>query len=144
MAKRSWFGARRPASGSVAPELVRAGAAFGETLDAVERAKAALVTAVRSGRAPGAPLAEALAGFETALAEADASMAAWHVVDVDDVWVACRAGLDDARRRAEQFRLSDHPPEIYEHLIAAFEDLMDPLDPFERAASAFRAVGVRV
>ena len=128
----------------MAPEVRRAAEAFALTLGSVEDAKAALVTAVRSGRAPGAPLAEALAGFEMGLADADASMPAWRVEQVEDAWAACRAGLDEARARAEAFRLGEHPPEIFEQLIAVMEDLMDPLDPFEAAAAAFDALGLRV
>jgi hypothetical protein len=126
----------------VPEELRRVGEAFAATLGAVEAAKASLVTAVRSGRAPGAPLAEALAGFEVRLAEAEGTMGAWRAPDVEAAWGSCRDGLNEARRRAEAFRLSEPSPEIYEHLIAALEDLMDPLEPFEVAASAFRAAGL--
>ena len=128
----------------MAPEVLRAAGAFSIALGSVEGAKDALVTAVRSGRAPGAPLAEALAGFERGLTDADAAMPAWRVGEVDEAWTSCRAGLDEARARAEAFRLSEHPPEIYEHLIAELEDLLDPLDPFEDAASGFGALGVRI
>jgi hypothetical protein len=138
MGRRRFFGAHR----EVSPELRRAGEAFAETLEAVEGAKATLVTAVRSGRAPGAPLAEALAGFEVRLAEAARTMEAWRTPAVEEVWSACHDALNEARRRAETFRLSEPSPRIYEHLIAALEDLMDPLEPFERATQAFREAGV--
>jgi hypothetical protein len=138
MGRRRFFGVRR----EVPPELQRAGEAFAETLEAIEAAKASLVTAVRAGRAPGAPLAEALAGFELRLAEAEGTMEAWRSQDVEAVWISCHEGLEEARRRAEAFRLREPSPEIYEHLIAALEDLMDPLDPFEGAAQTFRAAGV--
>ncbi len=141
MGRRRWFGRDRPA---VAPELRRAGEAFASTLASVEGAKAALVTAVRSGRAPGAPLAEALAGFELGLADASVSMDAWRVPDLGTAWHACSAGLDGARVRAEELRLRGDPPRVYEELVAALEELMDPLEPFEGAAERFRALGVRV
>jgi hypothetical protein len=138
MGRRRFFGARR----EVSPELRAAGESFAGTLQAVEVAKASLVTAVRAGRAPGAPLAEALAGFELRLAEAAGTMERWRSRDVEAAWVACHGGLREARRRAEAFRLSEPSPQIYEHLIAALEDLMDPLEPFEGAAHLFRAAGV--
>jgi hypothetical protein len=138
MGRRRLFGSRRVAP----PQLQRAGEGFAETLEAVEAAKATLVPAVRSGRAPGAPLAEALAGFEVRLAEAAGPMEAWRIPDVEDVWSSCHDALDEARRRAEAFRLSEPSPRIYEHLIAALEELMDPLEPFERATQAFREAGV--
>jgi hypothetical protein len=71
-------------------------------------------------------------------------MDAWHVADVGDDWLACRAGLAEARARAEALRLGGEPPRIYEELIAALEGMMDPLVPFEAAAERFRTLGVRV
>jgi hypothetical protein len=124
--------------------MKQAGQAFASTLAAVEGAKAALVSSVRAGRAPGAPLAEALAGYESGLAGADTSMPLWHIPEVSDVWERCRTGLTEARRRAERLRIAGEPPAIYEDLIAALEDLMDPLDPFEDASRSFRDLGLRV
>ena len=137
---RRLFGSKQ----KVSDELRHAGESFGSTVACVEDAKAALVSSVRAGRAPGAPLADALAGFESGLAEADALMSSWHVAEVEEVWERCAAGLADAQARAEAFRTTGDPPEIYEELIAALEDLMDPLDPFEDAARAWRDLGVRV
>ncbi len=137
---RQWFGSRP----KVPDDLREAGRAFASTLTRIEDAKAALVSSVRAGRAPGAPLAEALAGFESGLADADALMRSWRVADVEEVWERCAAGLAEARTGAEAFRTAGEPPAIYEELIAALEDLMDPLEPFEDAASAWRNLGVRV
>jgi hypothetical protein len=125
------------------PEIERAGAAFAGALADVEAAKAALVSAVRSGRAPGAPLAEALAGFEAGLSAADGSMPDWRIPAFEQEWTACFRGLAEARAAAEALRLSVRPPDIYEELIAALDDLMDPLAPFEGAAAAFRRMGAR-
>src|SRR5690348_13192536 len=95
MGRRQWFGGRARTR-DVPAEIASAAEAFAQVRDDVERAKAALVTAIRSGRAPGAPLAEALAGFEHHLAEADATMDRWHVDAVRTQWLACRDGLDQA------------------------------------------------
>jgi hypothetical protein len=138
---RRLFGSR---SKEVPDDLRRAGQAFASTLACVEDAKASLVSSVRAGRAPGAPLAEALAGFESGLAEADALMPSWRAAEVEEVWGRCTTGLAHARRRAGTFRTAGDPPGVYEELIAALEDLMDPLDPFEDAANAWRSLGVRV
>jgi hypothetical protein len=121
-----------------------AGESFRSTLAHVEGAKASLVSSVRAGRAPGAPLAEALAGFESGLAEAAMSMPSWRMNDVEHEWERCDRGLAEARGRAEAFRIGGDPPAIYEELIAALEDLMDPLESFEEAARVWRALGVRV
>jgi hypothetical protein len=135
---------RRPSRPDVDPVLRRAGGAFARTVSEVEAAKASLVSAVRSGRAPGAPLAEALAGFEAGLAAADASMHAWRTPAVEDQWSACARRLNGARVAAESLRLSGRVPEIYEELIAALDDLMDPLACFQEAAATFRRLGVRL
>jgi hypothetical protein len=140
--RRRRFGARRRL-GDVPPEIAAAADAFALARDAVERAKASLVTAVRSGRAPGAPLAEALAGFEHHLAEADAAMPAWDSDALRGEWRACRDGLDESCRRAERLRL-EGSPELYEELVAELADLMDPLGAFADAARRLRDLGVRL
>jgi len=127
----------------VPQDLHDAGRAFASTLASVEDAKASLVSSVRAGRAPGAPLAEALAGFEAGLADAARTMRDWERPGVEGAWRSCSDGLDEARARAERFRVGATPA-IYEELIAALEDLMDPLEAFEAAATEFRALGVRV
>ena len=143
--RRRWFGARaRTRARDVPAELRAAGEAFGVALSAVERAKASLVGVVRSGRAPGAPLAEALAGFDVGLAEADAATPAWRTALLDEEWRACRAGIDQARRRAERLRLSDGAPAAYEELVGVLAELLDPLEPFEGTAVRLRRLGVRV
>jgi hypothetical protein len=134
---------RRGAGADVDPALQRAGESFVRTLAEVETAKAALVSAVRSGRAPGVPLAEALAGFDAGLMAADASMPDWRIPAVEREWTACFAGLAEARAAADALRLSHRAPEIYEELIAALDELLDPLACFEDAAGAFRRLGLR-
>jgi hypothetical protein len=134
---------RRGAGPNADPEVLRAAEAFARTLQDVETAKAALISAVRSGRAPGAPLAGALAGFDAGLTAAEASMPDWRIPAIEDRWSACFAGLAESRAAAESLRLSGRAPEIYEELIAALDDLLDPLGCFEDAAGAFRRLGVR-
>ncbi len=140
---RRWGRGRRAAA-APSPELGAAASAFRAALAEVEAAKAALVSAVRAGRAPGAPLAEALAGFELHLARAKDRMEGWRLHELDHAWEVCTGGLHEAVRRAEALRLGDEPPEIYEHLIAALEDLIDPLDAFADAAKEWRAHGIRI
>jgi hypothetical protein len=140
--RRRWFG-RRPRADDVPPDVTEAAGAFPPARDAVERAKASLMTAIRSGRAPGAPLAEALAGFEHHLADADTAMPGWRMDVVRSEWAACRNGLDEARRRAETLRL-EGSPEVYEELATALADLMEPLEPFADAARRLRDLGARL
>jgi hypothetical protein len=114
--------------------------AFAVTLGLVEEAKASLVAAVpASGRVRGIPLAEALAGFELGLVDASTSMDGWRTEELLAEWLACGDGLRDAKVRAERLRLH-RSPQAYEELVAELDDLMGPLETFERAARAVRAL----
>jgi hypothetical protein len=112
-------------------------AGFGRTLDAVERARASLVTAAPGRRGLRRPLAEALAGFESELAEARSSIGTWRVPTMEREWVACGAALDEAGRRAEHLRL-EASPQGYEDLAPLLAELLDPLDAFDEALRTFR------
>jgi hypothetical protein len=108
------------------------------TLDAVQRAKDALLSVVPGRRGPGRPLAEGLAGFETGLAEASELMPAWRAPVVEAEWRECRAALDERARRAERFRL-EADPQGYEELYAALGEIMDPLGAIEQALARLRS-----
>ena len=114
--------------------------AFIDVVRDVEAAKDALVAAVPSARAPGAPLADALFRIEHHLQRARGGMSRWrdHVVSED--WRRCRDGIEEARRRAERLRL-EAPDLEFESLLARIAELIDPLEPFEEAARRFRGVG---
>lgn len=90
------------------------------------------MSAVPDRRGRARPLADALFEFERGLREAGSLMPAWTGDDADRA--ACRAGLTEAVRRAESLRLSA-PDLTYETLVAALAELIDPLEPFEAAAS---------
>jgi uncharacterized protein with von Willebrand factor type A (vWA) domain len=106
----------------------------------VEQAKASLAAAAPGGRAQGAPLAEALTGFDVALRGAGRAMSAWRTAEVEDAWQQCAAGLREASRRAEAFRLGE-APSGYEQLYTVLADLMEPLETFAAALSRFRELG---
>jgi hypothetical protein len=108
----------------------------------VEDAMEALVAARPSGRGPGVPAAEAVAGFEEGIRAARETMSGWRSSDVEvdvdvDAWRACLAGLDEASRRAERLRL-EPPPEGYEELYGALGDLLEPLEVFAHTLDRLR------
>jgi len=134
------FRRRRRPSVQPDPQATAVVLGFGRTLEAVERARASLVAAAPGRRGLRRPLAEALAGFEGALAEARASLPEWRADWLDDVWRACTASLDEAGRRAEHLRL-EASPEGYEELAPVLAALLEPLDEFAVAAKRVRQLG---
>jgi hypothetical protein len=121
------------------PEVLEAFEAFRQTVDLVEDAKGRLAAAAPGGRRVGIALAEALSGFEEGLRASASAMADWRLAEVEDVWSACSAALDESLRRAERLRLGE-VPEGYEQLYGTLADLMDPLDAFAAALQRFRAI----
>jgi hypothetical protein len=102
-----------------------------------DRAKQSLLAAAPGGRGEGAPLAEALAGFEEHLQAARRSL---------DTWPASLAGserkttvnaIEGSLRRAETLRL-DASPRGYEELYALLGDALDPLDAMAEVAERLR------
>jgi hypothetical protein len=132
------FRRRRPTS--VDPEVAPAAAAFEVAFASVERARDSLLSAVPGRRGQRRPLAEALAGFESGLAEAARAMPGWRTARLEDGWRGCQAALAEATRRAEHLRL-EASPEGYEALAPFLAALLEPLDAFEVAAATLRRLG---
>ncbi len=106
----------------------------------MDEARAALLLGVPSGRAPRLPLAEALAGFELGLRQAESDMPGWRRPEVEPEWQACRGALLESARRAERLRLEE-APEGYGELAPVLDELLDPLEAFGAAARRLRALG---
>ncbi len=113
---------------------------FRRTLGLVEEGKRRLVAAAPGGRRTGVPLAEALAGFEESLGGAVSSMAGWRIPPIEEAWLACARGLEEAAQRAERLR-QGHAPHGYEELYGLLGDLMEPLESFAAAMERFRELG---
>lgn len=95
------------------------------------------MSSVPTARLPGRPLADGLLEFEEGLREALAGFDAWRHPDLEEEWQACRAGIEEALRRAETLRLQgDGMP--FDATVFALQDLIAPLEPFERAVRRFR------
>jgi len=131
---------RRRSRTGVPPELAAARAAFDEVAALVEEAKRALVAAVPRRRGAGAPLADAVGGFEGGVREAEARMGAWSIASLREEWAACVAALEESSRRSERLRL-ELSPEGYEELAPLLAELMEPLAAFEAADTRFREMG---
>ena len=88
---------------------------------------------------PGRPFAEALAAFVAGAGRAETLMAAWRRAPVEGEWVACSAGLEHSLSLARA-QLMDLPSEQagFVGLVERIQTILDPLEPFARAALAVR------
>jgi hypothetical protein len=112
---------------------------FEEVLLLVERAKAALVSAVPPGRGDGVPVSDAVLAFESDLRRAASRMAGWRHPQVESEWAACRDAVARSIQGAERLRL-EAPALDYESLVSILGDLIAPLEAFEDADRAVRAL----
>lgn len=124
---------RKPAD----PVIADAAAAFVPVAAAVERAQRVLLQAVPTPRSDGVPLAEALLAFKGALDEARTSMPAWHAEALQDAWMACSQGIEEAGAEAERLRM--HPGALsFEALNERIGDVLHPLERFAEVERSLR------
>jgi hypothetical protein len=122
------------------PELAEPFGAFARVLRAIGEGKEELAAVMPTTRLPGRPLAEAIAGFESALDRAEADMPAWRAPLLEGAWVVASLGIEEARRRAEELRRDAPDPEGFEGLIWVVSRVLDPLDDVEAATDRFRSL----
>jgi hypothetical protein len=119
------------------PDADRIRSAFAAVATHVDAAQRALLAAIPTSRDPGIPLAQALAGLGTHLADAEAAMPGWLGPATRAGWEACDAALTSARAEAERLRLE--PDGLgFEALNARVGDVLHPLETFADAERAIR------
>ncbi|HEV8683650.1 MAG TPA: hypothetical protein VGS09_12905 [Actinomycetota bacterium] len=111
--------------------------ALRSAVDAVDRGKDSLTSAVPGPRSPGRVLAEALLEFEGALAEAGSLMPGWRTPESEAAWGACSDALEESAGMAERLRL-EAPALDFESLVMVLKDLIAPLEAFEEAERLLR------
>lgn len=124
------------------PGLAAALDAFAAVASSVERAQRALLAAIPTARDRGAPLRQALEGFEAWRSRAAAGMAAWRHERTNAEWERCREALDRARAEADRLRAEDGPPG-FEVLNVRIGEVLDPLEAFRDAERALRSAAGR-
>lgn len=129
---------RRVLPAALLPRLV----AFHEALIPLESGKEALVEMVPQARYPGRPFPESLRLFIDGLAATAELMPAWRDEALEADWRACDAGIRKARERAEHAAPAAEG-RTFEGLLELVQELLDPLEPFERAEERFRELRVR-
>lgn len=114
--------------------------AFHRVAAHVERARAALTSAMPTARREGTSPAEALHQFESSLLRARELMDDWRPVEADprfQPWWACLSALDQCLSAAERLRL-EAPPLDFEQQALLFGDLIAPLQAFDEATRMLR------
>ncbi len=112
---------------------------FLSVIGSVELAKSAVVAAVPSARYPGVPLGDALGSYGRHLEEARTEMGSWRDDHLAEIWRECDQGLGEALELGD--RLLAEPEELgFESLLETVQELLDPLEPFERAEERFRSL----
>ena len=103
----------------------------------VDAAQRALLAAVPKPRDDGVPLAQAIAGFTTALEEATRAMPGWRAPMVEQIWLSCESALAEAGMEATKLRL--RPSGLsFEALNEAIGDVLAPLEAFVDADGSLR------
>jgi len=115
------------------PERNEALALFRPVAQAVDGAQRALLQAVPTYRNPGAPLIEALDGFEVELAAIESSMPSWRTAVTEEIWLRCERALSETRAAARSLRSSPPGPKEFEALNARLGDVLAPLEEFAEA-----------
>lgn len=105
---------------------------FTRVAEVIDIAQRSLLTAVPTSRDPGIPLAEAIAAFEAALAEADELMPVWRTPETAEAHQRCMAALRHAREEAGRLRL-ERDTLGFEALNVRIGDVLHPLEEFADA-----------
>jgi hypothetical protein len=122
---------RRTSGSERAPEALATAAAL------VDAAKRSLLSAVPGGRRAGAPVAEALAGFEEHLRTARSALERWPSGRDEALRNSCTSAVDESLRRAEALRLKASP-QGYEELYSLLGEILDPLVALAESAGRLR------
>lgn len=126
---------RRP----VLPEDLReAWAGFLDCAARIEAARRLLLGTLPTGRVEPAPPTVGLAELRRAVAEVRAWMPRWRIDGLDAVWERCLAALDEADSAAQRAAEVAAATTELEELLAAVEEVVDPLDAFADAEAEWR------
>jgi hypothetical protein len=111
--------------------------ALRSAIDAVDRGKDSLTSAVPGPRTPGRAVPDALLEFEDALAEVRSLMPGWRRSETEVTWLGCADAIEESARMAERLRL-DAPALDFESLVMVLKDLIASLEAFDEAERLLR------
>lgn len=111
---------------------------FVDCVDVLEAGKRQLLATLPKGRVEPAPVGVGLDALAAAIGDAREWMDAWHLDELDEPWGRCDRALAEARAAIPEVRRTAAQPGELDDLIAAVMEVVDPLDAFADAESAWR------
>jgi hypothetical protein len=127
----------------VPPHLSGQWAAFAAQAERVEAARQALLGCLPVGRVDPAPVPVGLDLLRDELVAVREELDRWRVAPIEAEWQACATAIAEALEHIEPARAAAAETDELEELLAAVSDVIEPLDVWQDAERAWRALRSR-
>lgn len=127
----------------VPSHLVDQWTAFVSQAERVENARQALLGCLPVGRVDPAPIPVGLDLLRDELVEVQRQLERWRAEPVEAQWQACAAAIAEALDHIEPTRATAARTDELEVLLDAVTDVVEPLDVWQEAERAWRALRTR-
>lgn len=125
------------------PQLTAPWTAFTEQTERVENARQALLGCLPVGRVDPAPIPVGLDLLRDELLAVRGELDAWRVDAVEVQWKACGDAIAEVLDHIEPTRATAEQTDELEVLLEAVTDVVEPLDVWQDAEHAWRALRTR-
>ncbi len=112
--------------------------AFLDCAEVIEGGRRVLLSTLPTGRVEPAPIGVGVDALRRALEDARGWMDAWKLAELEDVWLECHRALDEAEAGLEEVEEVAATTGELEELLEAVQEVIEPLDAFADAESAWR------
>jgi hypothetical protein len=117
--------------------------AFASQAERVENARQALLGCLPVGRVDPAPIPVGLDLLRDELVEVRGELERWRAEPVEAHWQACASAIAEALDHIEPARATAARTDELEVLLEAVTDVVEPLDVWQDAEHAWRALRIR-
>jgi hypothetical protein len=117
--------------------------AFVAQAERVEKARQALLSCLPVGRVDPAPIPVGLDLLRDELVDVRGQLDRWRAGPVEAQWQACATGIAEALDHIEPTRQTAAKTDELEELLEAVTDVVEPLDVWQDAEHAWRALRTR-
>jgi hypothetical protein len=124
-------------------DLAEHWAAFIAQAERVENARQALLGCLPIGRVDPVPIPVGLDLLKDELHAVRSELERWRITPVEEQWRACGAAIDEALDHVEPARQTADRTNELEVLLDAVSDVVEPLDVWQDAEHAWRALRTR-